>query len=702
MSTPSITASWSVEGQRLRRDLLWPILRRRSWEFFHEDGTAIEFEWGRDTLDHRVISEMATALLLGDDRDRALAHALLRGHDLRIGRCSFATDYILALWHNCRQYLEDDLAQWIVDSIKSTVRVYAKKDLQHHGFNDNHVTMATSSLILGGELVGDQWAVDQGRYNLLNFRDTLLRRGLIHETNDCYFWHTMYSTTAVARWAQDQEIRELAEKIEHRLWGECVAFYHPNLGRKIGPSARDYTGGRLHPAANNTALWAVFGDDIVVPAMPPLYLTPPDEEHRPFAWPGQTQGDDFWTVGFLARVTAQPYHVPDDLAEVMLHRQFPHWTSATNETGHMGEGYDVVGEGGGKAFHHMNAVQFPGQEHTFYSYMEEDWGMGTGDGRMIGGCPNNTWQLSYRKARPLANTPDQGHWWCSYVINHKTPVEDYTLQLVPPTVASGETGEFWFNSATRPMHISAWAESGRYAGMQHERTSLLLYRPRPLEAWNISALELTLCYPLMWRNAIEELWFDDQRVEEWIGASEDVCDIFVKDGPLYIAFKPLLSRPRTAPYRVKAEEKNGWGLVHLVSYEGESLALGEPELATIGSGFLCEVATEADFSSLDAFKAWFRQGQVVDDMFFHARQVRWHRPGLTLGLRYDVWNDHIIYRMVNGRSMPQPQYACSSIPNESLPWLTEDVSDWDHFTWAAAQAARPLGDHCQEPLKYEE
>jgi hypothetical protein len=82
------------------------------------------------------------------------------------------------------------------------------------------------------------------------------------------------------------------------------------------------------------------------------------------------------------------------------------------------------------------------------------------------------------------------------------------------------------------------------------------------------------------------------------------------------------------------------------------------------------------------------------------RQVRWARPGLTMGLRYDVWNDHIMYRMVNGRRMRQPEFACSGIDNDALPWLTEDVRDWDHIHWAIEQARRPLSAGAQEPTGF--
>jgi len=704
-ATPGVDCSTSA--QSARRERLWSAIRERARSLFDNEARFIGPLGGRTSQDPRIPLQLAGPMLLGDETQRAFANEVLRNNPVKIGQCSFSTDYTLATWHNASHRLDADVRAMLLEKFAAGVGHYAKLDLQHHGVNDNHVTLATSSLVLAGELVGDREAVEQGRCNLLNLRDTLLRCGVIHEANDCYFWHTMYSTAAVARWAKDEAIRDLATKAEARLWAEHAAFRHPNLGRKIGPSARDYTKHRLHPRHANTALWYVFGDAVTVPAMPLMYVSDTDANDHAFDWSHASSAEQAWTLGFLARVSAQSYVVPNAAAAIMADRAYPHTVSVLNETGHFPEGYTVDhdgAEGCEQAFHHLNAVQFPGREHTLYAHMERDWGMGTGDGRMIGGCPNNTWQLSYRKARPLEKTWQQGHWWCSYTINDKTAVEDHTFHLAPPSeTGNGQTTEYWFRSASQPRRTVQFNDMGRYAGMQHERTSVMLYRPRPIEAYAVTSLALTLCYPTVWRNDCDELWFGDQRIDNWAGESAEAEDIFIKDGPIYAAFKPLLCRPLDAPARLRAERRNDdWSLIHLISYEGEAVDLSEEaRLSQIGSGFICEVATEDDFDSLDAFKRWFRTGRVLDETHFWTRQVRWARPGLTLGMRYDVWNDHIMYRMVNGRRMRQPEFECTGIDNTQLPWLTEDVSDWDHIDWAIEQARRPLSAGCREPDRFE-
>jgi hypothetical protein len=253
---------------------------------------------------------------------------------------------------------------------------------------------------------------------------------------------------------------------------------------------------------------------------------------------------------------------------------------------------------------------------------------------------------------------------------------------------------------TATEDIEHWFDNGRYAGIQHERTSMMLYRPRIHDRQAITALATTMVLPLTFHNRVEHVWLGDTEIQDFAGESTELCDVFIQDGPLYIGIRPLLNRPQgCAGARVVATRDAFWGSIHFYSYRGPAMALSEMDLCRIGGGFLCEVATTAEFASIDAFRAWFRQGQVLDDQMFFMRQVRYHRAGLDLGMRWDAWADHIMYRTLNGREYPMPKFECSGVKPAKLPWLTGDASGLDHFSWAVRQARRPLAPHCKEPGK---
>ncbi len=687
-------APWTSEGMQPRRDWIFENVRRRFRRFVDAEGTWLCPPAANPQPDWRVIVQVSLPFLLGDDADKKLARKLLLHPTVqqRVNACSFTTEYIMAVIHGAGDAMPDDLSDSLKKRIARDVIHYAKKDLQHHGYNDNHVTLATASLILGGQFVGNAEAVEEGRANLMNFRDTFLRRGFMHETNDCYIPHSLYSTAAVAEFAADPEIRQLAADCEARIWVDWIGHWHPNLGRKPGPCARDYTGGRLNPLVNAAGLWCVFGDRFGQPAYPvaDVFVDAPPSE-RSFEFNGDAH-DDHWNLGFLARICAHSYHVPAHIAPLIYERSYPHVIRGTHETGHFDEGArrEVPGPGGTTAIEGVtlaDIVPFSAREIYTYQYQEADWAMGTASQRMIGGCPNNNWQIAYRKASPLARTANQGLLFCSFTTNDKPVTGKWRFQMDPkdPSIFQQEDVEHWF-------------DNGRYAGIQHGRTSIVLYRPRITERHAITALSTSLVFPLCFGNIIDHIWLDDQELRDFAGESANFCDIFIQDGPLRIGIRPLPSRPQQCDGpRIRAVREKFWGLIHIDSYHGPAMSLSEMDLCRIGGGFICEVATTADFPTQESFRSWFKKGKVLDEQLFFMRHVRYHREGLDLGMRWDVWADNIMWRSLNGREYPTPKFECSGIDPATLPWLEGDVSGLDHFEWAVRQARRELAPHCKEP-----
>ena len=322
----------SVDGsptaQRRRRDDLWRRVRAVCGCYFDAEGRydGNAFRTGRERqYDQRVVIELAMALLHGGPADRALAERALRANDLMIGFCAFNMDYALALWHTCAEQLTPATRAWLLERITMgsltatnlgvrgdttsvhgqnfTHNGYNLRGMQWHGYNDNHVALGTSALVLGGELTGDAALVEAGRAGLRQLRDLLQRRGFIDECNDCYLPHTLYPLAAIVAWAKDAECRELAQAALVRIWSDLLGHWHPNLGRKIGPSARDYTQGRLSSKGWLMLFSYVFGehvlpgwlnlDDVFAPEK-----APPE---RRMAWPH----DDgpAWNLGFPVSYT---------------------------------------------------------------------------------------------------------------------------------------------------------------------------------------------------------------------------------------------------------------------------------------------------------------------------------------------------------------------------------------------------------------
>ncbi|HSI09394.1 MAG TPA: hypothetical protein VK985_12480 [Rariglobus sp.] len=682
-----------------RREWIFSQVRRSFRKFVDRDGIWQSPPAVKPHPDPRALVQVAIAYLHGDEADRKLAECLLLSDGVTqrlvgIPPCAFTKNYLIVLLIVAGRVLSDETREILKERATRNLLCYTSRDLRHHGYNDNHVTLATGALILGGEMSGNLEAVEQGRTNLLNFRDTFLRRGFMHETNDCYIPHTLYPIAAIAEWSQDAEIRQLARDCEARIWADWIGHWHVNLGRKPGPSARDYTGMRLQPLTYHTALWSIFGDSFGVPAYPPadsFAEKVPDE--RFFQFNGNP-ADGHWNLGFISFLCAHDYHVPEGLMALMYERNYPHIIRGTHEVGHLSENVThVVRDTVYNLDRHASkllpwAMPFSAREIFTYQYQERDWAMGTASQRMIGNCPNNNWSVVWRKTQRLERTRDQGLAFCSFTLNEKCCTGNHSF-IIDPTLAPGQNkGE-----------VEHWFDNGKYAAVQHERTSIMLYRPRVHDRHELSAIATSIVFPLCFKNHIDRMELGDQVIHDFKGESTELCDLFVQDGPLFIGIRPLIPVELPADVRVRVVREEFWGTVHFYSYRGPALDLEEIDLCRLGGGFVCEVATKDDFASLEAFKAWFRRGEVVDEQDFFMRHVRYHREGLDLGLRWDVWVDNIMHRTLNGRAYPTPVFECSGVDPEQLPWLTGDVSGLDHFSWAKKQSIRPEGKWPGRPLE---
>ena len=671
---------WSAEAMRPRRDWVFGEARRRFRPFVDREGNWLNPPAFNAKPDPRVFVQMALAYLFGSEEERDLARHLLLAPPvtdamIREDTCAFTPEYVLTMLKIAGDRVPRDLRELLTERATRNLHHYASRDLRHRGYNDNHVTLATATLVLGGEVTGNQVAVDEGQANLLNLRDTLLRRGFIHEANDCYIPHTIYTLAAVAQWSRSEEIRQLARDCEARVWVDWMGHWHVNLARKPGPSARDYTQGRLNPRSTNTALWSIFGDGFGQPVYPPgdsfAECIPPE---RHFSFNGHPS-DQTWDFGYISWLAAHTYHIPEQVARLAYAREYPHVIEGTHEVGHFSESYPREGFKSGVVL--KDAMPFSAREIFTYQYQEADWAMGTASQRMIGAVPNNNWGVYYRKAAPLARTSDNGLLFCSFTINEKdcTGVHDFAMDPLDPTALKHE-------------EVELWADLGKYAAIQHERTSIMLYRPRVHERHQVTALSTSLLFPLCFHNTVERVELGDREIKDFSGQSDQLCDLFIQDGPLYIGIRPLIPVDLPADIRVRARRNGPWGVVDFYSYRGPALDLEEVDLCRIGGGFLCEVAPREDFASLDDFKTWFRAGEVVHEQNIFMRHVRYHREGLDLGLCWDVWADNIMFRTLNGREYPLPKFECSGIDKQQLPWIAGEVSGLDHFGWLKRQASR--------------
>jgi len=141
----------------------------------------------------------------------------------------------------------------------------ACKAIQTRNVNPGYTNIAmlsASVLTSGGEWIGSAKYVEEGRRKLRELTEHLNLTGAFQEYNSPTYYAVSLSAACWMRmFCGDEEIKDLATRLEDRLWRLIAAHYHPATCQLSGPHARAY-GSLLQPYAAGVKyyLYRVLGD----------------------------------------------------------------------------------------------------------------------------------------------------------------------------------------------------------------------------------------------------------------------------------------------------------------------------------------------------------------------------------------------------------------------------------------------------------
>ena len=161
----------------------------------------------------------------------------------------------------------------------------------------NIAMLSASVLTAGGEWIGSGEFVEEGRRKLRELTKYLNLTGAFQEYNSPTYYAVSLSAACWMRmFCGDEEIQDLAMRLESRLWRLIAAHYHSATCQLSGPHARAY-GSLLQPYAAGVTyyLYRVLGDAFDL------------GEH-------ETHGHDSSYAGLAA---VQEVNCPDEALELM-------------------------------------------------------------------------------------------------------------------------------------------------------------------------------------------------------------------------------------------------------------------------------------------------------------------------------------------------------------------------------------------------
>lgn len=640
---------YDPEGQKKRRQIICDLLIKYTIDNFDELGNWIGNTWPPSGPGLRERLWFAIAYFIsGQEKGIKIANAIIKRSKYRF--CHFSPMAALQLLIKHIDKLDKDAIAALRSYLEKVLDNFKGYDLDFVGVNDNFPCMATYTALLGGKLFDRQDLYEIGVKRLNQLRLLLTRRGVVSEYNSpTYTPIQAIAIAEIANHIEDKTLREMAIQCEERIWLDLLGHYHPSTSQIAGPYSRAYTvdsTGHTHQA--RFILYALLGDNLPINPVNTIFKTKEGEKGEVI------HGSAPFMQVSTAWLMCADYHCPTYLVKTMLNKTYPFIFRATTE---YGPSTDVPQTDKSKAnlCEEDEVYEYPAGTGVISTYMTEDYALGVASNEFHNGVQTDSFHLLYRRRIPVQCQADISTVYARYIINDKKPGQ------------SNYYSQFNVNSSNSLL----WDE-GRKLGIHYNNTAMMLYKPKIYGHKNVNSLKLSLIFPVHY-GFVEEIWLGDKKLDKFEGGCKKPCTVFIKDGPVYMAFHPLILTDYGREYAVKVEKVDNYMIISFYNYEGPPRDFYRRSLLLTGNGFVVEVRSENEIKSFELFRAMMKDVKVKDEFFTCAhwrwtymRRTRYEREGLTIKCEYSPVIEGVRYVDINSQTMEKSALKVTGIEVSDL------------------------------------
>lgn len=598
-------------------------------------------------FDPRAFCWYAMAFMDGDHSDRILANAMLSqslkekyDRGLKHFWCSAISLLLARYGSKIDAAIKDQILERLAFKLK------AESKQRFRGYNDNFPAMAAFSMMVGGKLT-DQDYDQVGLECLQSLKCLLSRRGLLSEhTSPTYTPITLTCLAGIAEFCDLEEAKSLAQTAEYRVWLDLCARYFPPTSSLSGPHSRAYAADLCgHFLKAHVCFYMVLGEYAHINPLNTAYL-PADGRvlHQGRA--------DFVqkSIPWQASVT---YHIPEDAVRLALCKP---------------DRFEIFADTEQSAFprnvwepvRHPNDPlgEFAAGEINTYTYITRDYALGHSDRTFLDGFQHSPLHLTYSRASGFSTIHDVATLFPRFVIGDRMP---------------------------DPLEHHLY-DDGRTLCVGRGGTAMVLYRGRPSWGaatdwpdWNqtpVAKIRLDILLTCFQKRP-DEIWLGPEQLDGWKGESKDPVGIFLSDHGLYIAIHPLNRTDYGRSAAIRVGQHKGFGMFSLMNYEGTPRKFNDGEIATCMNGFVIEVFSVREQSSVMSFRQFRERYSHVEitDEYAPAdgmRRVCYRREGMKLEMSVSPISDGIKYRCVNDHRFPNHSFHVAGMKLSPIPWLDDE------------------------------
>jgi len=516
------------------------------------------------------------------------------------------------------------------------------------GTNDNFPCMATCGNILYGERTGNKEQLEKGIKRLKAFKAQLTRSGVNTEySSQAYCFLQIEPIAMIAELTKDEAIRKLALDIEERLWIDILGHYHLPSGKMAGPWSRAYQWDMRGAGLPFAMFDFVLGD-----LTPFIFLD------------DYFESSEEWIKIRTASCYGNIYHCPQYLIDWVKNRTYP---------------FHFVATADGCASYDDKAMQYFGLNtdnmtpETDYemepygawntrieTYMTEAYSIGSSTIPYHSGEQTESFLITYPRKNSVNTHQNTSTIYSRFQINN--------LELL-----EGETDGYGDMGI---MH----SERGRRLVSQHKNTAMVLYKPKRYLRDSVSRLSVNIYIPnSQWGKGIctiDEIWIGNKKLNSQVGHSKKAETVFIRDGNIYMAYIPTIAKQLETKKKVNIINSSGYTIIEFYNNEGNAKSFSKNEFAMMGNGFVCEIASEEDYPSFEAFRETMIQAKITDEYkaYKHYRRnphrhTKYQRNGIVLESEYSPLDEGIRFQTYNGKLLQKPRFKVDGIEEQKVPFL---------------------------------
>lgn len=519
--------------------------------------------------------------------------------------------------------------------------------VEWHDGNVNHPLAACCTLICGGELCHEEWAVEAGFAKLKRFqqmtgnrRHRYRRQAEMSEYNSpTYTALTLWFLAIIAEYAVRYDARSLARFLEERLWIDVAMHFHAPSGTLAGPHSRSYQddsdGG--FTALHCTMLAAWEANLFLEPDLAVRYDHPSNLIQN-------------------SLIAIVPFHVPEDARTMAWNKPLPFlFRKTTYGEAYHENSFQWIPPSGTERRKEQRTAYLIGKPAPDASGLEaplERAPFAFDDEIYPGGWSDLTTYMTREYSLGTASLPyvNAGHadafiarWRRGESVKSLRDIRSlFTRGIYNDAVVGGRN---YCHVAGKEIDASYLYEEGRTGIYQHRNRAIVCYSPKRSGHLGVTSFRIDVIFT---EDApLDELLVGGVRVPDGEMRAPANARILFRDFRTYGAITPLPPVPSSGDGSIRVWRSKHHRIISLYNYLGDVRDFSREEIGRWRLGFAVELATNEDFPSFETFVAHASKSTVDETVEEGIRTVTYISGHDVMRFRYDPRGEAILSRSWN-------------------------------------------------------